>query len=233
MVELEIETREKLNKEDLPEAIKELLENNILVKEKMEELLNYHRYSYEHSENVAKIIVKFFESDTNILSIDLDEEEKKELIQAAFLHDIGKLGISLEILNNTSPKLSPKQREIMNQHSIYTFNTLVGLKCENLAELAVSHHEFPLKGQSSYPEDIDSRKGLTKKDKIMRELIALADEVDAMRGERSYHSGMTDQQVMEMLTEGKKTFLEQDELKNLVKSFLEIRKNLIHEQATT
>jgi putative two-component system response regulator len=72
-----------------------------------------------------------------------DEAECEKTKMAAVLHDIGKVGISDEILNKPS-KLNNEEWEIMKTHSLLGYEMLVDSEFElmqNAAIIALEHHE--------------------------------------------------------------------------------------------
>lgn len=72
-----------------------------------------------------------------------DEAECEKIKMAAVLHDIGKVGISDEILNKPD-KLNDEEWEIMKQHSVMGYEMLIDSEFELMrlaATIALEHHE--------------------------------------------------------------------------------------------
>jgi HD-GYP domain-containing protein (c-di-GMP phosphodiesterase class II) len=111
---------------------------------------------------------------------------------AAFLHDVGKLKIPLEILQKPG-KLTLEEWEIMKKHSTFGREILNETCIPHLIDagkVVEQHHErFDGKG---YP------KGL-KGEEIMVEasIISIVDSFDAMTTDRVYRDGMTKKEAFE------------------------------------
>lgn len=72
-----------------------------------------------------------------------DEAECEKIKMAAVLHDIGKVGISDEILNKPT-KLSNEEWEVMQKHSVMGYEMLIDSEFELMrlaATIALEHHE--------------------------------------------------------------------------------------------
>lgn len=72
-----------------------------------------------------------------------DEAECEKVKMAAILHDIGKVGISDEILNKPD-KLNDHEWEIMKRHSVMGYEMLIDSEFELMrlaATIALEHHE--------------------------------------------------------------------------------------------
>lgn len=108
-----------------------------------------------------------------------DEEEQEDIYFAGMLHDIGKIGISDEIINKTG-KLSDEEYNIIKQHPAIGSEILSNIsEIPNIAIGARWHHErYDGKG---YPD------GLKGKDiPEFARIIGVADAYDAMTSKRSY-----------------------------------------------
>lgn len=88
---------------------------------------------YQHSLNVSLmsgVIAKWAK---------MPKSEIDEAIAAALLHDIGKLKVPYEILDNPNP--SAEERRFLRKHAIYGYNILKDKVDEKIAQVALSHHE--------------------------------------------------------------------------------------------
>jgi len=124
-----------------------------------------------HSHAVAALAVAAAER--------LGREPDRTLVRAALLHDIGKLGVSNQILDKPGP-LTPHEWSHVRRHPTHTNELLrrVG-PFRRLAATAAAHHER-MDG-SGYP------RGLTAPDLSPdARLIAVADAYEAMTSDRSY-----------------------------------------------
>ncbi len=71
-----------------------------------------------------------------------NDNDMNHLIQAALLHDIGKIFIPSEILNKKG-KLTPKERRIVEQHNKLGFEILKTTDLSpKVAKLALEHHDY-------------------------------------------------------------------------------------------
>ena len=109
----------------------------------------------------------------------LDNSSMKQLEYAALLHDIGKIGISDQIINKPG-KLTPEEYAIIKQHPEIGYQILRDI--EFLAAsvpVIYQHHERP--DGKGYP------KGLTDENICLQaKIIAVADAFDAMVRARPY-----------------------------------------------
>ncbi|MBU0944863.1 MAG: HD domain-containing protein [Proteobacteria bacterium] len=111
----------------------------------------------------------------------------------AVLHDIGKVFIPDEILNKPA-KLDPKEREIIETHSMKGAGYILNLSnVPKLAVLAALEHHIRFDG-SGYPNI-----GRNWKTHIISQMISIADTFDAMRSCRPYHNPSPEQKIREVL----------------------------------
>lgn len=111
----------------------------------------------------------------------LSEAEQDLLLQAAPLHDIGKVGISDSILLKPG-RLSPAEFELMKQHAAYGYEILQDSKSAILqagASIALGHHE-KFDG-SGYPAGLAGTAI-----PIFSRIVAVADVFDALTSARPY-----------------------------------------------
>jgi response regulator RpfG family c-di-GMP phosphodiesterase len=111
----------------------------------------------------------------------LSREESDLLLEAAPMHDIGKVGITDSILLKPG-RLTPEEFEVMKLHSVYGYDILKGSSSRVLqtgAAIALGHHE-KFDG-SGYPGGL---KG--EAIPIFSRIVAVADVFDALTSERPY-----------------------------------------------
>lgn len=163
------------------------------------------RYTNGHSFRVAKY--------TGMLAKELgyNEETVQRYYQIALLHDIGKIGIPQEVLNNPG-KLSDEEFEIIKSHTSLGYDVLKEISI--MPELAVgtqAHHERP--DGRGYPNHL-------KKDEIPRvaQIVAVADCFDAMYSNRPYRNRMNFDKVVSIIREVSGTQLTPD----VVEAFLRL-----------
>ncbi len=125
---------------------------------------------YQHSLNVSlmsAVIAKWSR---------MPKHEIDNVIAAALLHDVGKLKVPFEVLNN--PKPSGEERKFLRKHAIYGYNILKSKVDEQIAQVALSHHERY--DGSGYPM---AQRGLEIPK--MSRIVAIADIFDELTGKRA------------------------------------------------
>lgn len=117
-----------------------------------------------------------------------DEDEMRNLKNAAYLHDIGKIGIPDNILNKPV-KLTDEELGVIKEHTVIGAEILKNITLiDHVKEAARSHHErYDGRG---YP---DGLKG--EEIPLYARIIAVADSFDAMKSRRIYRSPLDDQVV--------------------------------------
>ena len=126
------------------------------------------------------------------------EFRQEEVYMMGLLHDVGKIGIPISIINKPGA-LTDEEFAIIKKHPAMGAQILE--RIEENPELTIAarlHHErFDGKG---YPD------GLSGFDipEVAR-IIAVADAYDAMSSDRSYRKRLSDETIMNQLIEGKGT----------------------------
>jgi putative two-component system response regulator len=127
----------------------------------------------------------------------LSQEDQELLLEAAPLHDIGKVGIADKILLKPG-KLDADEFEIMKQHAIFGHDLLNGSSSIVLqagAAIAKGHHE-KFDG-SGYPN------GLKGTDiPVFSRIVAVADVFDALTSERPYKKAWELEAAVDFLNNG-------------------------------
>lgn len=127
----------------------------------------------------------------------LSIEQQDLLLEAAPMHDIGKVGIPDSILLKPG-KLTVEEFAIMKQHASIGYellNTSSSPLLKVAAEIAHTHHE-KFDG-SGYP------RGLTGNDiPLFGRIVAVADVFDALTSERPYKKAWDVEQASQLLKEG-------------------------------
>lgn len=116
--------------------------------------------------------------------LELSESAKKTLIYGAYMHDIGKVNVSKEILMKKS-KLTEKEWGILKQHPINGVEIIkyIGFHKE-IIPLVVSHHErYDGKG---YPNNLQG-----EEIPYLARIISVVDSFDAMTSDRQYNTRKT------------------------------------------
>lgn len=126
-------------------------------------------------------------------------ERKREMIQyAAFLHDIGKIGINIAILQKPG-SLTPKEWKVIHQHPVDSSAIVKELGfLKELVPIVLYHHERY--GGGGYPEN-------KKDDEIPlgARILAVADAFDAMTSTRAYRPPLSQKKAIEELKRNRGT----------------------------
>ena len=139
-----------------------------------------------HSERVTKLALKM----ADILIP--DPKKRENLHRGGLLHDIGKLGIPIDILDNPG-KLSEKEYETMKTHPQIGARILEPIEAyAAIIPIILQHHErFDGKG---YPNGLSGNAI-----HLGARILAVADAFDAMKSDRPYRIGMPLERVMEII----------------------------------
>lgn len=120
------------------------------------------------------------------------DKELGSLARGAYLHDIGKLGISDGILLKPGP-LTADERRVMQQHSQIGFDLVKGIPfLADAAEIVLSHHERYDGG--GYPRGLKGEEILPG-----ARIFAIADTLDAITSDRPYRRASSFQSARETI----------------------------------
>lgn len=139
--------------------------NNINMKDK---------YTYGHSERVVIYAKKF------ATYLQMKDKDKKELLLGAYLHDIGKLEISKELLTKRE-KLSESEFNILRQHPTLGSDLVSSIKEFAYVIPLIKYHHEKYDG-TGYPSKL-------KGDDIpyLARILTIIDSFDAMTSKRPYN----------------------------------------------
>lgn len=168
-------------------------------------------YTKGHSDQVYKISELIYDK----LDCDLKcSINKSKLLDAALLHDIGKLSIKDEILNKAG-KLTEKEWEIMKLHPVKGKKILEDTCYKDISDFVLYHHER-IDGTGYY--------GLTDRQiPIESKIIAIADTYSALCTNRVYRDALTHDEAITIIRNAAGTQFDS----KLVKKFLEIDEQLL------
>jgi putative two-component system response regulator len=127
----------------------------------------------------------------------LSDADQEMILEAAPMHDIGKVGIPDNILLKQG-RLDVAEFAIMKQHSILGYNILNGSQSPMLqaaAQIALSHHEKY--DGSGYPNGL---KG--EAIPLFARICAVGDVFDALTSERPYKKAWDDERAIALLRDG-------------------------------
>ncbi|MDR2734904.1 MAG: HD domain-containing protein [Spirochaetota bacterium] len=120
----------------------------------------------------------------------VDAQGLEILETGALLHDIGKTGVPVHILESTN-RLNTDEFAIMKSHVDFTGKIIEGSVDEEIRDLAVSHHEKT--NGSGYP------KGIPNPSLYIR-ILAIADILSALCGERTYKKALSKDEIAAIIT---------------------------------
>jgi HD-GYP domain-containing protein (c-di-GMP phosphodiesterase class II) len=143
-------------------------------------------YTYRHSFSVAKYAVAI----GRVMNFDAIDD----LETASKFHDVGKISIPTQILNKPG-KLTEEEYEIVMRHPMEGYNMISKIKNFDGITMGVRHHHERYDGKG-YPNGL-------KGDEIpkMAQIIAVADNYDAMTSDRVYRKAMSREKAISIIKE--------------------------------
>ena len=143
-------------------------------------------FSFGHSARVARLAERIGRQ------MGLMQQQRRILVRAALLHNIGNLGISNLILEKPG-KLTLPEVAAMREHARMTSHILQGITgFEQIAAIAGAHHERP-DGQG-YPVGL-AGEAIPQESKI----ISVADVFDALTAERPQRAAMCHHEAIALM----------------------------------
>ena len=155
-------------------------------------------YTHGHSERVAKYAV------TIASRMGLSKSDRTRIEAAAYLHDIGKIGVPDGILNK-SGKLTSEEMALIKNHPAIAADILVSIEFPwgDVVPGVRGHHErvdgqgYP-DGLAGYAISFDAR------------IIAVADTFDAMTSDRPYRKALDQNKAISELVTGRRSQFDQE-----------------------
>lgn len=164
--------------------------------------LSFHDfYTYDHSINVSMYSITLFKAAKPMAS-------KEEIVMAGIsglLHDLGKIKIPTDIINNPQ-KLTDEQFEIIKLHPGYGKELLhehcpscQGVDFKIIEQAIFEHHENY--NGTGYPRKVSG-----ESIHLYARIVAICDFFDAITTKRSYHEVLSTEDALEVMarTAGKK-----------------------------
>ncbi len=131
-----------------------------------------------HSKRVSEI------AEVIAKKLNYSEEELNIVREAGLMHDIGKIGIDVDILNKKG-SLNNEEWDEIRRHPEIGYRILSSaIHYSITADVVLSHHERW--DGSGYPRGLKEC-GISK----LARIITIADAFDAMTGERTYHKKLS------------------------------------------
>lgn len=146
-------------------------------------------YSHGHSRRVAQYAKMIAQE------MGKSEEECTKTYFAGLLHDVGKIGIPLAIINKTG-RLSPEEYEVIKHHPTMGNQILTSISEYPYLSIGAHFHHERYDGKG-YPTGL-------KGDDIpeIARIISVADAYDAMSSNRSYRTVLPQQMIREEIVKG-------------------------------
>ena len=139
-----------------------------------------------HSERVAAMAVSIG------TTMQLPPAELEDLKRAGLLHDIGKLGVPVAVLDKPG-KLTAEEYRMVQRHSSLGASILQPIKAFADIITMVRHHHENFDG-SGYPD------GLAGSDiELGARILAVADVFDALKSDRPYRRGLPLENVIDFM----------------------------------
>lgn len=160
-----------------------------IVKSSVKTLELYDSYTESHSEEVSQLCLEIGRG------LNLTSEDVRHLYWSALVHDIGKIGVSPEILNKKG-KLSSDEFDLVKQHSVFGYDVLA--KSSGLEPIAktVRHHHERWDGKG-YPDGLKAMEI-----PYPSQIINVCDAVSAMSSKRVYKDALPQDKIIRELENG-------------------------------
>lgn len=147
------------------------------------------RYTHGHSNRVAEYSKEIAKRAGK------SDKEIREVYFAALLHDVGKIGVSGNIINKKG-KLTPDEFDEIKKHTVWGWEILSNITRSPYLNIGAHYHHEKFDGHG-YPE------GLCGDDiPDLARIISVADAYDAMTSNRSYRETMSQDVVRREIEKG-------------------------------
>lgn len=180
----------------------QIVENILNEKSWSDELLplaTYHPETLSHLKRVGYLDVDLGYQNT------LSPEDIDLLARSALVHDIGKRGVCLEVLDKPG-KHTPEERQEMKSHVRKGYILLEELAHQKVREIMVTHHEFQhdayprtRQDRRRKPRPVLERRKTDPAVLTLAQILAAADVFDALSAPRCYKEPFTIDQIEEIM----------------------------------
>ena len=151
-------------------------------------------YTYLHSVAVCALMIALSRK------LGLDEQETREAGMAGLLHDLGKAGVPLEVLNKPG-KLTDEEFALVKKHPEQGYKLLREGKGASEASMDVCLHHHEKFDGSGYPEGLAG-----DKISLFARMGAVCDVYDAITSNRPYKAGWDPAESIKRMAEWKGHF---------------------------
>jgi len=166
-------------------------------------------YTSGHSERVC------YYSDFIAKRLSLPPKERSEIQVAAYLHDVGKIGISNRFINKKGT-LTPIDWAIIKQHTKKSIELLVPLNLSSNILSYIQYHHERIDG-TGYPDGLAG-----DRIPIGARIIAISDAYDSMTSDHPYRKPLSHREAKNELLNGAGKQFDP----NLVSVFLDVLKEM-------
>jgi putative two-component system response regulator len=143
-----------------------------------------------HCERISQLAVRI------AVELGLGEDEVETVRVGAVVHDVGKIGIPDSILLK-SGSLTDDEQALMRTHPLIGDRILEPVELPTAVRCVVRHHHERWDG-AGYPEGLAG-----EAIPLAARIVALADAVEAMSGERAYRLPLSTPQIVSELRDGR------------------------------
>lgn len=146
-----------------------------------------------HSHRVAEMV------DGLATRLCLSDQDKKTVVNAALLHDIGKLGLPNNLINTPFKSLKPKDQQAVLEHSVIGQTLLMALEpLQDASQIIRSHHERY--DGLGYPDRLTG-----EHIPLNARILTVVNDYDALVSGTLESTAFSDAQAREYLTKNKGT----------------------------
>ena len=146
-------------------------------------------YTYLHSVAVCALMISLGQR------LGLKGEELQQVSMGGLLHDLGKVGVPLEILNKPG-KLTDEEFTVIKSHPIQGWEILKSAKVNDAIPLDVCLHHHEKMDGSGYPERLSGADI-----SLHARMGAVCDVYDAVTSDRSYKRGWEPAEAIKRMAE--------------------------------
>jgi diguanylate cyclase (GGDEF)-like protein/putative nucleotidyltransferase with HDIG domain len=174
------------------EAVSEVREKNQILKRRSEEIVELNENLLEilseiidlrepHVLGHSKQVSRYATEIARIMK--LDDKQVELIRKGALLHDLGKLGISKDLLSKPA-RLTPEEYEVIKRHASLGAELMQkSPSLRSLVPIVRHHHEFY--NGKGYPDKL-----VGNQIPIEARIVSLADAIDAMSTDRPYRKAI-------------------------------------------
>jgi HD-GYP domain-containing protein (c-di-GMP phosphodiesterase class II) len=143
-------------------------------------------FTFRHSSNVAQYACGIARQ------MGFARDEQHRLLRAGLLHDIGKVGVSNQILDKNGP-LTARERGDVERHPAFTWQILSRVEAFRTFAWTASVHHEKLDG-SGYPWRLTARDL-----DLPARILGVADVYEALTADRPYRRGLSSGAALEIM----------------------------------